>query len=129
MDLNPTSLHFFRHETLSLLKPGALLVNVARGELVDTSAAQDALAEGRLAGLGLDVFQEENRVADALRGLVPRHPEAERLLELARHPGVIMTPHNAFTCWRPWSAQKRVERAEGRTSFGAMARLLLAVAR
>lgn len=96
MDLNPTSLHFFKHETLSLLKPGALLVNVARGELVDTSAAQDALAEGRLAGLGLDVFQEENRVADALRGLAPRHPEAERLLELARHPGVIMTPHNAF---------------------------------
>lgn len=96
MDLNPTSLHFFRHETLSLLKPGALLVNVARGELVDTSAARAALAAGRLAGLGLDVFPEENRVADSLRGLTPNHAEAEQLLELARHPGVILTPHNAF---------------------------------
>jgi D-lactate dehydrogenase len=96
MDLNPGSRHFFRAETLALLKPGALLVNVARGELLDTAAAQDGLASGRLAGLGLDVFNEENRVADALRGLAPGNAESDRLRALARHPGVILTPHNAF---------------------------------
>lgn len=96
MDLNPTSHHFFRTDTLAALKPGSLLVNVARGELVDTRAAQAALQAGRLAGLAMDVFQEENRVADALRGLAPLNEEARLLQELARHPLVILTPHNAF---------------------------------
>lgn len=96
MDLNPTSRHFFRAETLAQLKPGALLVNVARGELVDLEAASIALQQGRLGGLAMDVFAEETRVADALRGLASATPEVELLRQLARRPDVILTPHNAF---------------------------------
>jgi len=96
MDLNPGSRHYFRAETLALLKPGALLVNVARGELVDIHAAHSALDQGRLGGLAMDVFEEETKVADALRGLTASTDEVNQLRELARDPRVIFTPHNAF---------------------------------
>jgi len=96
MDLNPTSRQFFRAETLARLKPGALLVNVARGELVDLDATCTALDQGLLGGLAMDVFEEETRVADALRGLATPTPAVEQLRQLARRPNVIFTPHNAF---------------------------------
>ena len=62
---------------LSMLQPHVYLINVARGEIVDEAALADALASGRLAGAGLDVFVHEPLV----------HP---RLLEC---PNVVLTPH------------------------------------
>jgi len=96
MDLNDGNRRYFRRETLALLKPGALLINVARGELLDTRDALAALENGRLGGLALDVFWEEDQVADALRGMAPANPEVEILRRLAQHPRSLCTPHNAF---------------------------------
>jgi glyoxylate reductase len=62
---------------LALMKPGAFLVNTARGELVDEDALAVALETGRLGGAGLDVFRRE-----------PYIPEA-----LVRHPRVVVLPH------------------------------------
>jgi len=67
----------FDAELFGRMKPGALLVNTARGDLVVEDALLAAIREGRLGGAGLDVFPDEPRV----------HPE------LVAHPRVVTLPH------------------------------------
>jgi phosphoglycerate dehydrogenase-like enzyme len=57
--LKPETLQLLDARRLALLKPSAVLVNIARGQIVDEAALADALREGRLAGAGLDVFERE----------------------------------------------------------------------
>ena len=59
--LTPETRHMVRRETLAQLKPGALLVNVSRGALIDTAALIEALKQRRLGGVALDVYEEEER--------------------------------------------------------------------
>lgn len=80
--LTPETEGVIDREALALLPPGAVLVNVGRGSLVDEPALVDALRSGRLGGAGLDVFEEEP--------LPPSSP----LWDL---PNVIVSPHSAGT--------------------------------
>jgi phosphoglycerate dehydrogenase-like enzyme len=57
--LTPATHRAFDDEAFSAIKQGALLVNVARGAIVDRAALEHALAHGKLGGVGLDVFWEE----------------------------------------------------------------------
>lgn len=62
----PENRHFVNAERLSSMKPGAFLINTARGDIVDEAALVEALKSKRIAGAGLDVFEKEPTVTEAL---------------------------------------------------------------
>jgi D-lactate dehydrogenase len=94
LPLTPETKHVVNRETLERIKPGAILVNVSRGQLVDTAALIDALKSGRLGGVALDVYEEEEGVFfEDLSGEVLQDDELARLLTF---PNVIITAHQAF---------------------------------
>jgi D-lactate dehydrogenase len=92
--LTPETRHIIRRETLELMKPGAILINVSRGALIDTKALIEALKSGRLGGVGLDVYEEEEGVFfEDLSGQILLDDELARLLTF---PNVLITAHQAF---------------------------------
>jgi D-lactate dehydrogenase len=92
--LTPETHHIVRRETLELMKPGTILINVSRGALIDTKALIEALKCGRLGGVGLDVYEEEEGVFfEDLSGQILHDDELARLLTF---PNVLITAHQAF---------------------------------
>jgi D-3-phosphoglycerate dehydrogenase / 2-oxoglutarate reductase len=79
--LLPETRHLIGHRELALMKPNAILINTARGPVVDTDALLTALQAGRLAQAGLDVFEEE-----------PPAPESP----LRKHPRIVVSDHVAW---------------------------------
>ncbi len=93
--------HLINEETIDSFKTGAVLVNTARGGLIDTPVLLVALDSGKLAGVGLDVLEEEGTVKEDIQ--LTSHQFTRRSLMvglanaiLAHKPNVIITPHNAF---------------------------------
>jgi len=99
----PETAGLLSDRAFGLMKPGAVVINTARGNIIDIPALVRALADGRLRAAGLDVLPQEPLIreeaqifrADAparghdLRALVANHV-------LLRFPNVIVTPHNAY---------------------------------
>lgn len=81
LPLTPETRHFLNGTTLARMKAGAVVVNTARGPLIDTLALAEALNSGHLGGAGLDVLEEEP--------MPLQHP-------LRHCPGVLLSSHNAW---------------------------------
>jgi D-lactate dehydrogenase len=99
--LTPTSHHLINRERLQKAKRGALLINTARGGLVDTDALIWALDQGILSGAGLDVIEGEELIVEEKQLLAaPLAEEKLRMLlrqhVLMRREDVVITPHTAF---------------------------------
>lgn len=86
-DLNPTSYHLINARTLALMKPTAVLINTARGPVVDEAALIEALQRGVIAGAALDVYEYEPLPADS---------------PLRRMDNVLLAPHNANSSPAAW---------------------------
>jgi D-3-phosphoglycerate dehydrogenase len=86
-DLNPTSVHLINAKTLALMKPGAVLINTARGPIVNELDLIVTLQQGAIAGAALDVFEHEPLPADS------------PLLEMEN---VMLAPHNANSSPTAW---------------------------
>ncbi len=93
--LTPETHHLINAERLALMKPTSILINTARGPVVDEAALVEALKAGRLAGAGLDVYEEEPKL----------HPELADLKQ------VYLLPHvgSATLEDRQWMMQTTVE--------------------
>lgn len=88
------SFHMIDREQLNMMKKNALLINTARGALVDTGALIDALEDGRIGGAALDVMEGEEGIFyyDCTHKAL-EHPF---LSALQKMPNVIVTPHTAY---------------------------------
>ena len=86
-DLNPTSYHLINQQTLWWMKQGAILINTARGPIVDEKALGEALMAQTIAGAALDVFEQEPV------------PDMSPLLEMEN---VLLAPHNSNSSPAAW---------------------------
>ena len=98
-DLNPTSRHLINNRTLAMMKPSAVLINTARGPIVDEPDLVAALQNGQIAGAALDVFEVEPL------------PHDSPLLKMKQ---VMLAPHNANSSPLAW---ERVHRNTIRNLF------------
>ncbi|HEY5811665.1 MAG TPA: NAD(P)-dependent oxidoreductase [Terrimicrobiaceae bacterium] len=118
--LSPTTHHMINRETLALCREGIFLINTARGALIDPGALLDALDSEKVAGVGLDVLEDERvfrggatqilgeKIAERVRSAaapISRETSAQRVAEFSKlvansqllnRPEVVLTPHVAF---------------------------------
>jgi D-3-phosphoglycerate dehydrogenase len=86
-DLNPKSYHLIDEKAFSLMKNSAVLINTARGPIIDEAALVRALQEKQIAGAALDVFEHEPLPADS---------------PLCKMKNVLLAPHNANSSPESW---------------------------
>jgi len=94
LPLTPQTFHLLNEKTFALMKAGVYLVNTSRGKLIDTAALIAELKNGRLGGIALDVYEEEEGIFfEDLSDAVLQDDVLSRLLSF---PNVLVTSHQAF---------------------------------
>ena len=122
-NLNPSSYHILDREAFAKCRPGVVIINTARGKLIDTNALIEAIDQGIVGGAGLDVLGEESVMRRRAERIISdqiiqklhepierpkvltrdslRAKEIEKLMRLGSlflRPEVVCTPHTAFNC-------------------------------
>jgi len=95
MNLTELNSNYFNKYFFERVKKGCIFINISRGELSPTSILFEYLMNGTLAGVGLDVFDMEKKLASSLRNNEDNN-ETRLIKEMNKLPNVILTPHNAF---------------------------------
>lgn len=92
--LTPDTWHLIDDRAVGAMKPGAMLINTSRGEIVDTRAVIEGLKSGQIGHLALDVYEEEGDLF--FRDLSNRVLADDVFARLLTFPNVIITGHQAF---------------------------------
>lgn len=88
---------YFSEKLFDRARKGLIFVNIARGELSPLNDLERCLRDGTIAGLGLDVFENENLLGAAMRNTGAEVTErAAQINRMLAFPNVLLTPHNAF---------------------------------
>ncbi len=100
-NLTPENAHLINKDTLAKMKKGVIIINTARGGLIDNKALVQAIDSGQVGGAGLDVLEEEGSIKEERQLLSSEFKGDDLKAVLANHmllnkPNVIVTPHNAF---------------------------------
>lgn len=92
--LTPATYHLINKEALSKMKKGVMLINTGRGAVIKTADAIDALKDGKLGYLGMDVYEQEEKLffRDLSESIIPD----EQILRLITFPNVLITSHQGF---------------------------------
>lgn len=99
---NPDTYHLINTENITLMKPGSVIINTSRGELIDTAALLWGLENKVLAGCGLDVIEGENLIREEKEILYQTDLDMKKMSELVKdhillgREEVVYTPHIAF---------------------------------
>lgn len=92
--LLPETYHIINAETIAQMKPGVMLINTSRGQLVDTQAVIEGIKSGQIGYLGIDVYeQEDNLFFEDLSDTVIQDDTFQLLQSF---PNVVITAHQAF---------------------------------
>ena len=111
----PQTHHLLREETIAKMKTGAVIINVSRGDLIETSALIHALTTGKITAAGLDVLPDEPMIreeAQLINSIFGNENELRTLVAnhiLLRLRNVVITPHSAF------NTKEAVDRIVGTT--------------
>lgn len=92
--LNDTTRHIVNEQSIASMKKGVMLINTSRGALIDTKAAIGALKSKHIGYLGIDVYEQEEKIF--FRDLSATIIEDDIIQRLMSFPNVLITAHQAF---------------------------------
>jgi D-lactate dehydrogenase len=92
--LNDQTKHIINDTTIAMMKKGVMLINTSRGGLIDTKAVINALKSGQIGYLGIDVYEQEEKLF--FRDLSSNIIQDDQIQRLMSFPNVLITAHQAF---------------------------------
>ncbi len=92
--LNEQTTHLINKDTIEYMKPGVMIINTGRGKLIDTKAVIDGLKHGTIGYLGIDVYEQEEKLF--FKDLSADIIQDDVILRLMSFPNVLVTAHQAF---------------------------------